>query len=332
MRTTLTSLTAVVAAAVTVVAAGCGDSGGPGEGTATPERPTVVVTTSVWGDVVANVAGEQAEVSVLLPAGADPHTFQPSAKDTRRLLDADLVVANGLGLEESLQQVLEQARDEGVPVVEVAPEVDPLPLEGGHTHDDDHGHDHDHGEDGDHGHDHGSQDPHVWLDPARVAKAVRVLGSALADLPGVDAGAVEASTEAYEQEVLAAHERILGLVGDVPDERRRLVSSHDSLRYFAHRYGFEVLGVVHEGGSSESAPDATHLVELAALIDEEDVGAVFTDEGGDDDVLVSTIAEPSGAVVVPLHTEGLGPAGSDADTYLGLIETNARRITQALSD
>src|SRR5690606_21125259 len=138
------------------LATACAPDGPVGEG------PSVVATTTILGDVVANIVGEDARVEVLMPAGSDAHEFQASAAQVSRIHQADLVVVNGLGLEEGLLQVLAAAAADGVRVLEVAPPLDPLPLDDGHDHP-------------------GDLDPHVWMDPVRMADAVRLIATALTE-------------------------------------------------------------------------------------------------------------------------------------------------------
>ncbi|MFP4513582.1 MAG: metal ABC transporter substrate-binding protein, partial [Acidimicrobiales bacterium] len=106
----------------------CGEDttgdGGEREG----DRPLIVATTSILGDVVSTLVGDTAEVEVVMPIGADPHDFEPSARQAARLRDASVVVANGLGLEVGLDSTLDAAASDGVTVLEVGELIDPLPF------------------------------------------------------------------------------------------------------------------------------------------------------------------------------------------------------------
>lgn len=315
-------------AALTV---GCGGGGGdapPGTGTGL----RVVATTSILGDVVASIVGEHAEVEVLVPAGVDPHGFSPSARDAARLREADLVVANGLGLEESLQDALAAAEEDGVEVLHVAEEVDPLAVPEG-EHGDGQG-THAEGSEGEaHDDDHGALDPHVWLDPVRMAEAAELIGARLADLaPAPAGGSWEERGAAYADELRAVDEEIGGLLAGIPPERRLLVTSHDNLRYFAERYDFEVLGAVIPGTSSQSQPSTREVADLAALIERRDVPAIFTDVAGGTGRLAETLAAEAGrdVAVVEVYTDALGQQGSGAESLVELLRTNAERIADAL--
>jgi zinc/manganese transport system substrate-binding protein len=313
------------AAALAMVLTACASPGEAVSGDAPRSESgplRVVATTSVLGDLVTNVVGDDGTVDVLLPIGADPHDYQPSARQLALVNEADLVVANGLRLEEGLADALESAEADGANVLEVAPQVDPIPLdatgsEGGPC-------DPTVGPGGT-----SPCDPHVWTDPVRMAAAARIVAAELAALDGsVD---WEGNAERYAERLLAADEEIATALDAVPDERRILVTNHDSLGYFADRYGFEVVATVIPGGTTLGEPSSAELAELVALIGETGAPAIFAEN-----VEPSTLAEAvaaeveSDVAVVELYTDSLGEEGSGADTLIGMLLTNADRIVAAL--
>jgi zinc/manganese transport system substrate-binding protein len=341
----------------------------------------VVATTSILGDIVENLVGEDGTVEVIMPPGADPHGFQPSAADAAMLREADLVIANGLMLEENLVSALEAAEEDGVRVFEVADQLDPIefdwdgPDDHGHAHDDDgddhghddddghghdddgHGHDdddgHGHDDDGDdhghdddghghddegddHGHAHGPEDPHIWFDPIRMADGVQLIAAELADVDDThDAEEWERRADGYVAELLAVHEEMEAIFDQIPAENRQLITNHDALGYLAHRYGFEVLGTVIPGSSTQAEADARQFSELIRTVEETGVTAIFA-ENTDSTTLAEQLAsEVVGRTdveveVVKLYTDALGEPGSGAETYLDLLRTTAQRITDAL--
>lgn len=270
------------------------------------DRPSVVVTTSILGDVAVNVAGDDADVEVLIPIGASPHEFVPSSQQVAMIYEADLVVANGLGLEEGLVDVLEAAEADGINVLEIAPHLDPLPLA-----------------DGD------ELDPHVWMDPLRMQTAAAEISEALFLIDGDDAW--QSRAEDYTAALQTAHEQIEAMLGTVAAAQRKLVTNHDSLGYLADRYGFEIVGTVIPGGSSLGAPSSAALAELVAVIEREQVPAIFA-ETTEPQVLAEAVAAEvgTGVVVVELLTGSLAPKGRPGDTLIGLLLLDAERIAGAL--
>ncbi|MCP5024942.1 MAG: zinc ABC transporter substrate-binding protein [Actinomycetia bacterium] len=290
---------------VALLLAGCGSGTGTASG---DNQPLVVVTTSIWADVVANIGCGQFRIETLLPGGADPHAFEPSLSDRRDLDEAAAVVANGLGLEGPLEDSLAATEQAGTPVVragEYAVANAGTAIEGAN--------------------------PHVWFDP-------RLMGSILADVAGQIAAATGVDyvdlidcVEAYELELGALDEEIARLLAGVPADHRHLVSSHDFLPWFADRYDLEVVGAVVGSASTLAQARPAQLEELAATMSDLDVGAVFTEVGESSPDTEALAARMGGVVVAPLYTESLGPDGSGADSYVGLMSTNARRVAQALA-
>ncbi|MFO7299693.1 MAG: metal ABC transporter substrate-binding protein [Actinomycetes bacterium] len=297
------------ATAVAVILAALLAACGGGEG----GQPRIVVTTNILGDVVSAVAGDEATVEVLIPAGADPHEFQASSEQAARMARADLVVANGLGLEEGLLRVLSGLVSDGVSVLEVAPALDPIPVE--HDHEDD-------------GHDPGDLDPHFWMDPLRVADAARLVAAALEEVdPGK--GWMERA-EAYGALMESVHAEIEGLVGGVPEGSRLLVTNHATLGYFADRYGWEVAGTVIPGGSSTGAPSSGDMAALVRMIRERGIPAIFADATRNADVARAVAEEAGGVEVVELHTESLTGPDGPAPTLADMLAHDARAIAGAM--
>lgn len=310
---------AVVALAAAIVLGACGsdDTSGPSSGAGGGDVPVVVVTTGILGDITEHVVGDLAEVEVLLPPGADPHDFEPSAQQVAELSDADLVIANGLGLEAGLEPTLETIASGGVPVFEVGAELSPIPF--GDAHDEEQA-------DGDH-----AADPHVWMDPDRMASATALIAAEVAEATGLDDAVLAEQASAYADEILAADEEIQATLAPIPDDRRKLVTNHEAFGYFAERYGFEVIGVVIPGGSTAVEPSAEEVAALASDIEAAGVPAIFADTSASAELVEAIAAEVGDRVeVVSLYSESLGAPGSGADTYIGLITTNAERIADAL--
>jgi zinc/manganese transport system substrate-binding protein len=284
---------------LTAVLSGCGDDGGDG-GAA---LPAIVVSTNVLGDVVEHLVGGAAEVEVLLPPNADPHDFQPSARQAAALREAELVVVNGAGFEEGLADAIEGAEDDGVRVVEAIAAVETL-SEGDRT------------------------DPHFFNDPARMADAAEALLTDLTEaVPDIDRG----EAERYVDSLRALDADVEATLATVPEPRRTLVTNHEALAYLADRYGFEILGVVIPGGSTQAEPSAEDLAVLAQAIEDAGVTAIFAETSAPAE-LAQALAEEVGDVeVVELFTESLGEQGSPADSYVGMQETNADRIAEALA-
>ena len=306
----------------------------PTESSSEPDV-NIVATTTIWADIASrSLCG--LEIASVIPAGADPHTFETSLADRATLEQADLVVANGLALEEGLVDLLATVADGGTPVIEMTEAVAIRDMgddhdDEHHDEDDDHGDEHaddkDHSDDhdGDHDHDHSGGDPHIWLDPINVASAVTLITEAAIDA-GFDTS-VRVCAQDFIDELEALATEIADDLSAVPSDRRFLVTNHDALGYFAARYGFEVVGTVIPSLSTLAETNPAELADLAAIIEELDIPTVFSEEQASDRDAEALADALSGVAVVTLDTGSLRDGG---DTYVAMMRRNARSIAAAL--
>ena len=289
------------------VLAGAVLSAAPDPAAAAPERPHVVVTTTVLGSLVRDLVGDEARVSVVMPNGADPHDFQPSARDVAELSEADLVVANGLNLEEGLEDALDQARSDGTRVIDATGLVtlrrfDPSNREEIAEH--------------------GPDDPHIWTDPLTMRELVAGLMPVLRDDLGLD---VSARGRSLEGRLSALDAEVRSDMAGVPDSRRTLVTGHESMGYFAARYGFRLVGALIPSLSSQAQASAANLAGLRAQVQREGVPAIFNEEGTPDGI-ADAIADETGARVVEIGTHNLPPD----DSYFTMMRDIARAVDGGL--
>jgi len=199
-------------------------------------------------------------------------------------------------------------------------------------HEDDHeDHEDDHDDHDDHGHAHahGSDDPHVWFDPIRVADALPALSQALATQAGLDAVALDECVAAYRSKLIALDAEVEDILAPLHSEDRLLVTNHDALGYFADRYGFQVIGTVIPGLSTLGEANPAGLQELVELIEETGVAAIFSESTHSSDD-AEALGREAGVRVISLDTGSLGPADSSSGTYIGFIRTNAQKIAEGL--
>lgn len=369
-------------------------------GAASP-RLSIVTTNNIVADWVRNVGGEGVEVFSLLPVGADPHTYQPGARDVTQIADADLVLSIGLGLEGAwLQELLHNAAKDPATVIHLAEGIDPIEfaathagevelleelshvvhevedgeispeeglaeiealLEGMEAMEEGEHHDEaeelpatvmelihqaeagtldaeeaieaieglaEEGDDEHEGHGHGLEDPHFWFDPVRVQSAVNDIAGRLGALDPDRANTYLLNADAYNRELSELDTWTTSRVSEVPEERRLLVTSHDSFGYFAIRYGFKVVGVVLST-TTDVEPSPAGLAELAEDVEELSVPAIFG-ETTVTERLAQAIAEEADVELVRLYSGSLGPAGGDTGTYISMVRTNVERIVAAL--
>ncbi|QHF20727.1 zinc ABC transporter solute-binding protein [Rathayibacter sp. VKM Ac-2762] len=276
------------------------------------ERPLVIVSTNILGDVVGELVGDEAQVVTLMKPDADPHSFEISAQEAARLRSADLVVSNGLGLEEGLQQHLDEASAEDVPAFVAGDAVDVLDYSEGDAE--------------------GSPDSHFWTDPGRMIDVVDSLGPVLAALDGVDPTAVRDRTDGYRAELERLDSEMAAAFAAIPAERRALVTNHHVFGYLADRFDFDVVGAVIPGGTTLAAPSASDLADLVDAVEQTGVPTIFAESSSPDRLVQALASEADIRVeVVELFTESLtGPEGGAPD-YLAMMRVNTQRIATGLS-
>ena len=270
-----------------------------------------MVTYSVLGSLVRNAVGDAANVVVLVPDGSDPHEWEPSAKDIEQLNNADLIVRNGLDLEGGVLDVLNNAQDDGVATF-VASDHITIRLVG-------------EGEGlatGDADQEVGAQDPHLWMDPLTLKDVLVALGPVLSD-QGIDVADGIASVVAGLDTL---DEEIASVLAAVPDANRKMVTGHESMGYFAHRYDFQLIGALIPSLSTQAGVSAQELSALVKEIATHNVKAIFTEMGTPTQV-AQAIGDEAGVKVVDLASHNLPADG----TYATFLLENASKVAAALA-
>jgi zinc/manganese transport system substrate-binding protein len=277
---------------------------------------SVVVTTTMLGDVTKDIViCGGGTVEVLMPNGADPHDFSASSDQVASMINADLVVANGLGFEAGLIDSMANATSDGANVFEVAPLLNPIEF-GGASH----------SEEGDV---HGSLDPHFYFDMNRMATAAELIGAELTTVTGDAAYTTCAATTATQ--IRAAESDVRATLESVPADKRILVTDHDALGYLADVYGYEIAGTVIPAGTTLAEPSSADLAALVATIEAEGVTAIFANTSAPTSLAEAVAAESgSNITVTPLYVESLGEPGSPAATYIDMMRANAQLIAEGL--
>jgi len=290
----------------------------------TPEAALrVVATTTILGDVVRKLGGDAMEVSVLVPPGSDPHSFQATASDIREVVEADLVITNGAGLDAFIDRLLESAvqADEQDKIISASDGIAFRQLPTGSQGEN-------HAEEVSHS---GEEDidPHVWFDPQNVILWTRNIERALSQADPANASLYAANGEAYRAELEELDTWIEDQVATIPMENRKLVTDHQTLGYFADRFGFDLIGTVIPGSSAAAEPSAEDLATLIDAIPSMGVKAIFAGSTVSP-ILAKRVAADTGVQVVPIYTDSLTPSGGEASSYIDLMRYDVRAIQEAL--
>ena len=263
----------------------------------------VAATTGILADIVTAVGGDDVEVVQIVPDSASPHDFQPSAEDRQKLLEANLVVSNGAGLDASIP--VEDADAPNWVLTEEVPDLLPFAEEG----------------------EEGSHDPHVWMDPTRVEAALPSLARAIAEVDPDTTGAYERRADALAKRLDGIDAELRRRINSLPPPDRELVTSHDALGYFADRYGLDVVATPFPATGAEAEASAATVADVIEAVERTDTPALFAEETDDPEVLES-IANETGAVVV---SDLLVEAPGSAATYEAMLRHDGELIADSLN-
>ncbi len=273
----------------------------------------VVASTTILGDVVAQVGGDAIDLTVLYPTGADPHTFDPRPQDITAISEAQVIFLSGLGLEESIQTIIDtNATGE---VIYVSDGIDMLELDDAHESQGEPGHE--------------SGDPHTWTDPNNVVIWTENIAAALSRVDTSNAATYRSNADAYIASLRDLDAWIRSAVEQVPPERRKLVTDHQVFGYFAEEYGFEQAGALIGSFSTNAAPSAQEIAALEDLIRTQNVPAVFAGETANSR-LAEQVAQDTGIEVIFLYTGSLTAPDGKAGNYLAFMTYNVNAIVEAL--
>ncbi len=276
--------------------------------TAHPLR--VVATTTIVGDVVREIGGEGIELFVLLPAGADPHGFEPTPRDVARVAQAQLVFMNGAGLEGFIEPLLKNAGGKA-DLVAVSDGIELLAAE--------------HADEPEHA----GGDPHVWFDPANVMVWTKNIEQKLTAADPGNASRYADNARRYRLKLQELDAWIETQTAQIPPAHRKLVTDHTAFTYFARRYGFEQIGAVIPGYSTAAQPSAQELAQLQDAIRALGVRAIFVGQTANPN-LSKRLAEDTGIRLVFLYTGSLSAPDGPAPTYIEMMKYNTRAMVEAL--
>ncbi|OLV17526.1 metal ABC transporter solute-binding protein, Zn/Mn family [Deinococcus marmoris] len=275
----------------------------------------VSVSNSILADFVRNVGGARVSINEIVPVGADPHSFQPSASVIRGLAGSRVLFVNGAGLEPWLPQVRASA-----PSVPVRTVTDGLKLRaGGAEAGEEHA-----------GEEHSDFDPHAWWDLGLAAGYVKNIQSVLTALDPAGKASYASNTAAYLGKLSEADAYAKKQFATLPASKRQIVTNHDALNYFAARYGLKLVGAVIPGLSTEREPSARELATLITAVKKSGAKVIFT-ENTVNVRLAQALAKETGArIAPPLYTDALGPKGSAGGTFLKALRFNVDEMVGAL--
>ena len=271
--------------------------------------PRVLAVESFLADIKRNVTGNRLSVDSLIPLGVDPHTYQSTPQDSARITDANVLILNGANLEAFLDPILQNAGMQQQLIIKASEGLTPQPDPSG---------------------DNSGGDPHFWLDPNNVIKNVENIRDGLSKADPAGASSSAANAAQYILRIQALDNWIVSQVQIVPQQRRLLVTNHDSLGYFAARYGFSVVGAIIPSISSGAAPSAQELAALINSIRSTGTPAIFLETGTNTQLADQIASETGIKVITCLYLHSLSAADGPAPTYIDMMKYDVTAIVEAL--
>ena len=300
-------LLAVLLTLLTVAACG----GSPNSSATAPINAyQVITTTSIFADLAKMALGDAAHIESIIPAGADVHTFEPSPSDVEKIQSADLIIANGLGLDGWIGSLVEAAGKGEADMLLLGEGLDQengwVYLSNAETP--------------------GTFDPHIWLDPKGAALYVqRIADHVSRNAPDLAQRIAATSADGITKINAIDADLAVDFAAIDPDQRK-IVTMHDAFGYFARAYEIEIVGVaVASPGQDPSAQEIRALIDAIRAAG---VTALFSEVQLPSKVLDQIAAETGATVLQDLYSDALG--ASPADSYLGVMRTNADAILGAL--
>jgi manganese/iron transport system substrate-binding protein len=302
MKRSQRTMGVLLVAAVVILSAGCQAPGpAPSDG-----RITVVATTTVFADLVSNVGGDLVSVSALVPKNGDVHTFEPRPSDIRAVAQAQLLVMNGLGLDDWLERTISNASAGGTPLLKLGEGLPGVTLLPGETPD--------------------TQNPHLWMDVAYAELYVNRIADSLAQVDPPHAAAYHRQAAAYNAQLQSLDAEIRARIASIPEANRRIVTFHPAFPYYARAYGITVVGTAVQAPGQE--PSAQYTAQLIDEIRSEHVRAIFSEAQFPPNLVDQLSAETGVKVVANLYDGSLGDA--PVTSYIAMLRWDTQQIADAL--
>ena len=298
-----------------VLLAACSPAPAAPAASGSPQGPLRIVTTvSPITNIAYNIAGDKAQITGIVPEGVNSHTFEPAPSDAKVLAQADLILANGLKLEEPTLKLAEANLKQGAEIVTLGEQtITPdqyvydfsFPKEAG------------------------SPNPHLWPNPAFALRYAELMRDALSKRDPTNASYYAANYDAFAKRISALEDAIKATVASIPEQNRKLLTYHDSWAYFAPIYGMTVIGAIQPSDFSE--PSAKDIADLIQQIRAEKVPAIFGSEVFPSPVLEQIARETGAKYIDDLRDDDLpGAPGEPQHSYLGLMAANMAVMAKAL--
>jgi zinc/manganese transport system substrate-binding protein len=271
------------------------------------DKLKAVASISIIGDLVKNVGGVRVDLTTLIAPNSDAHVFSPTPSDAKTLGAAKAVFINGMGLEGWITRLVAAAGTKATPVV-VSAGITPRQAEEGGHH---------------------TVDPHAWQSVANVKIYVANIRNGLTKADPAGAAAYDANAKAYLGKLDALEREVRETIGNIPPDRRKIITTHDAFGYFGQAYGVQFIAPL--GVAADSEPSARDVAKIIAQVKRQKIPAVFMENISDPRMMQQIARETGAKIGGTLYSDALSDAGGPAATYLDMMRSNVRELAKALA-
>lgn len=269
-------------------------------------KPRILATASMWADMSRVIGGSYIDVETIVPIGSDPHLYEPTPNDVRKVNEADLIFINGFTFEGWLQKLINSSGTKAKSVI-ITEGISPITNP----------------------HFKNSTDPHAWMDALHGIIYAEHIAKALIAFDPEHAANYQSNFDAYKKELEALHQYILNKINSIPPQQRILITSHDAFHYFGNRYGLQVESLI--GTSTEADVQTGDFMRVNQLIKDRNIPAIFIESTINPKLMEQISRENNISIGGKLFADSLGDENSPANTYINLLKNNANTIADALS-
>ena len=268
-------------------------------------KPKVVATASMIWDMAKNIGGEHLDIQCIVPIGGDPHIYEPTPGDAKKVSAAQLVLKNGLTFEGWLDELIENS---GTKAKSVRVTEGVVPIQSTTYHK--------------------ADDPHAWMNVTNAYIYIKNIKNAFIDLLPEHEEAFESNYKIYLQKLKDLDTYILEQINSIPEEKRILITSHDAFQYYGRHYGIRLEAIL--GVSTDAQAQTSDVTRINTVIRESKVPAVFM-ESTINPKLLEQLAKDNHIVIGgELFADSIGGEDSDAPTYIEMMKHNTDTIVEGL--
>jgi len=270
------------------------------------DRLNILASASMFQDMAENIIGDKYDVGLIVPIGGDPHLYEPTPGDARKVVEADLILMNGLTFEGWINELVSNSGTKA-PVATLTENITPISSTEYNN----------------------SSDPHAWMSAKNGLVYAANIFNAIVKLDPTNAAYYQERYRTYRAKILATHNDIIASIASIPEKNRFLITSHDAFAYYGKEYDIQVEGIL--GTSTEADAQTSDMVRVSALIENNNIPAIFVESTVNPKLIEQLAADRKVKVGGSLFADSLGEPGGPGDTYLKMLKYNTGVIVRALS-